>query len=164
MSETPPRAWGRRDAISKVNGDVGNTPTGVGKTYRVKKLIISDQKHPHGRGEDSLSTTSRTSHIETPPRAWGRLSGWYHNKNTQIETPPRAWGRLRMTDEQRSKRGNTPTGVGKTGQQVIKASNIGKHPHGRGEDAKALAAELDRLETPPRAWGRHLCRSRSAWW
>ncbi|SMG63120.1 hypothetical protein BMETH_147_7 [methanotrophic bacterial endosymbiont of Bathymodiolus sp.] len=32
--ETPPRAWGRRKRVKKMNNMERNTPTGVGKTTR----------------------------------------------------------------------------------------------------------------------------------
>ncbi len=31
---------------------LGNTPTGVGKTFLVDSYIVELKKHPHGRGED----------------------------------------------------------------------------------------------------------------
>ena len=36
-------------------GDVGNTPTGVGKTLPFLQLESSRRKHPHGRGEDKTA-------------------------------------------------------------------------------------------------------------
>ena len=91
--ETPPRAWGRPDALGAIQNSNRNTPTCVGKTHN----------------RPSISSTAR----ETPPRAWGRLD--YPNcqepefRNTPTcvgktashgtrkvlseETPPRAWGR-----------------------------------------------------------------------
>ena len=49
---------------------------------------------------------------------------------------------------------NTPTGVGKTRQKVVKIASLQKHPPGRGEDLVAIANKLEIPETPPRAWGR----------
>ncbi|SMG63677.1 hypothetical protein BMETH_1841_0 [methanotrophic bacterial endosymbiont of Bathymodiolus sp.] len=50
--ETPPRAWGRLG--NNINNAVrmGNTPTGVGKTYSNDQTPPTKRKHPHGRGED----------------------------------------------------------------------------------------------------------------
>ncbi len=70
-----------------------NTPTGVGKTLLVIKLLTAVEKHPHGRGEDKNIFELFSDIQETPPRAWGRLF-----KPFKV---------LVLT-------GNTPTGVGKT--------------------------------------------------
>ena len=48
-------------------------PTGVGKTEASDTENSVSQKHPHGRGEDTGVFFTRSSEIETPPRAWGRL-------------------------------------------------------------------------------------------
>ena len=74
--ETPPRAWGRQIRPAPKGAFFRNTPTGVGKTISQKFNIRTDQKHPHGRGEDFRSSPVRRSGSETPPRAWGRLRQW----------------------------------------------------------------------------------------
>ncbi len=53
LSETPPRAWGRREADTPDYAFIGNTPTGVGKTRPSRMEIVRIGKHPHGRGEDT---------------------------------------------------------------------------------------------------------------
>ena len=93
QQETPPRAWGRLYRLLKGGEDVGNTPTGVGKTLGYHSLNPYRWKHPHGRGEDLSLWIMTNSILETPPRAWGRRS----LRNFFLK-PPR----------------NTPTGVGKT--------------------------------------------------
>ena len=93
LSETPPRAWGRRGTVAPHGWVARNTPTGVGKTVweiTDPRLI---KKHPHGRGEDAREELLKVYQQETPPRAWGR--------HLHIET---------VTKITR----NTPTGVGKT--------------------------------------------------
>ena len=70
------------------------------------------------------------------------------------ETPPRAWGRQMSGVFLALSQRNTPTGVGKTSVVQSNASDIEKHPHGRGEDAALLRRFFVRPETPPRAWGR----------
>ena len=72
---------------------LGNTPTGVGKTCWLLLCLMTVWKHPHGRGED----------------ASGVLLAW-----VKVETPPRAWGRLTDNNETIPDKRNTPTGVGKT--------------------------------------------------
>ena len=114
--------------------DSRNTPTGVGKTTSTTKRKAARQKHPHGRGEDAMTSALVWYVIETPPRAWGRPKG--------------RKALLKLI-------GNTPTGVGKTNCLVYLLLKFKKHPHGRGEDKEPHTALEDILETPPRAWGRH---------
>ncbi|SMG63678.1 hypothetical protein BMETH_1841_1 [methanotrophic bacterial endosymbiont of Bathymodiolus sp.] len=54
-TETPPRAWGRRTRHKHVGGNWRNTPTGVGKTVLEIANSTGSRKHPHGRGEDTIS-------------------------------------------------------------------------------------------------------------
>ena len=130
---TPPRAWGRLLCFNVLGLYIRNTPTGVGKTTRSGAPRGASRNHPHGRGEDFCIVRSATALLETPPRAWGRP--------LVVEL-----GRL----EKR----NTPTGVGKTCQKLLKIAIIEKHPHGRGEDRSARVRAWVVSETPPRAWGR----------
>ena len=89
-----PRAWGRPDQESAGRKERRNTPTGVGKTLNSMQTGWYPQKHPHGRGEDELTSLDGEQTVETPPRAWGRRPIFQHtNACTR----------------------NTPTGVGKTG-------------------------------------------------
>ena len=50
--ETPPRAWGRPPETVEPGQVLGNTPTGVGTTWRLQGVWIHRRKHPHGRGDD----------------------------------------------------------------------------------------------------------------
>ena len=50
--ETPPRAWGRPNDAEPIVRKLGNTPTCVGKTQRIRRFRGFPQKHPHVRGED----------------------------------------------------------------------------------------------------------------
>ena len=93
---------------------IRNTPTGVGKTQRLRKVKQFNKKHPHGRGEDA---------------------GFFAVDGMLTETPPRAWGRRTISQCMKQAPGNTPTGVGKTKIRIIKNNPNEKHPHGRGEDA-----------------------------
>ena len=52
-AETPPRAWGRPIFITPKETCKRNTPTGVGKTLLISLGRYCQEKHPHGRGEDS---------------------------------------------------------------------------------------------------------------
>ena len=70
--ETPPRAWGRLELMKHKEEQMGNTPTGVGKTRLVPGINSLSGKHPHGRGEDLVKQAEKLTVVETPPRAWGR--------------------------------------------------------------------------------------------
>ena len=112
-----------------------NTPTGVGKTHNQRRIEKLVEKHPHGRGEDAACSALMPLLLETPPRAWGR---------------PRLRPSVGRTPR------NTPTGVGKTAAYGLQWAALQKHPHGRGEDVQLwLQIQCD-METPPRAWGRHM--------
>ena len=159
----------------------GNTPTGVGKTRGCYQHSPPFLKHPHGRGEDGSVAKHRTIEEETPPRAWGRPIdiikdlGELGNTPTgvgktvpslrllflHVETPPRAWGRHVGRNASLNGGGNTPTGVGKTMKLSTSGRPARKHPHGRGEDSGRKTSSRHRLETPPRAWGRHYADSAS---
>ena len=114
-------------------GQDGNTPTGVGKTRVGQGTNGTNQKHPHGRGEDVSAHALICISVETPPRAWGRLGG-----HLLLELL----------------HGNTPTGVGKTTSNRRQIRRCRKHPHGRGEDSDRALRVMLNEETPPRAWGR----------
>ncbi len=72
--------------------------------------------------------------METPPRAWGRLTGW-HVRKEKIRKHPHGRGEDATLLEGRYLYvGNTPTGVGKTRFRSYLGGGSWKHPHGRGED------------------------------
>ena len=85
--ETPPRTWGRRAGIGECPEDVGNTPTHVGKTYRIRFMIKLKRKHPHARGEDKKKMKMKMLIIETPPRTWGRRERFAYEKQYLRNTP-----------------------------------------------------------------------------
>ena len=131
--ETPPQAWGRRmNAVVPIQ-QIGNTPTGVGKTMPPGVRSTPTEKHPHRRGED------------------GSLARGY---SSVTETPPQAWGRQLTIGTGRYTYGNTPTGVGKTRHAAGRRGCSEKHPHRRGEDPVQGGLRTTLTETPPQAWGR----------
>ncbi len=137
--ETPSRAWGRRIQGERGLAPARNTPTGVGKTRRVKILRAAYKKHPHGRGEDNPRRRGTGQNAETPPRAWGR--------------PGISVGDIFIT-------GNTPTGVGKTLPMLMPPEVFKKHPHGRGEDQIRKSIEiLIKRNTPTGVGKTHPCYS-----
>ena len=116
-SETPPRAWGRREFANEGSAahqkhphergedwlllllsilTSGNTPTSVGKTDDWHEHLSYSEKHPHERGEDASKNAFSFFVMETPPRAWGRPA-----PSSSSSTRSR----------------NTPTSVGKTRQK-----------------------------------------------
>ena len=131
--ETPPRAWGRPGSNGGQPFWQGNTPTCVGKTRDFQKWRLWFGKHPHVRGED------------TPGRIFSE---------PKTETPPRAWGRLDSINIYQGNRRNTPTCVGKTSENPGRWIRTQKHPHVRGEDLSRWPGRCQKIETPPRAWGR----------
>src|SRR5690606_24710270 len=133
QTETPPRTWGRQGQPPRRPPRYGNTPTDVGKTESRFSMLLASRKHPHGRGEDASGAAALPGTWETPPRTWGRRS------------PLRGTSRAS---------GNTPTDVGKTWCGYNAARVLGKHPHGRGEDAQERISGQPAAETPPRTWGR----------
>ena len=85
------------------------------------------------RGEECCRQASRLASVETPPRAWGRVSaGWIRTSGL----------------------GNTPTCVGKSHLRRCGTWARRKHPHVRGEEPCGQGRMSGQKETPPRAWGR----------
>ena len=105
----------------------------VGKTRHSMRRRDIKRKHPHRRGEDEQNPEECHRRVETPPQAWGRLV----KKGANLLIC-----------------GNTPPGVGKTLWRFMRAQEIQKHPHRRGEDFKCAGCHLAKIETPPQAWGR----------
>ena len=46
----------------------------MGKTTVLPLYLNVSWKHPHVHGEDAEYTVKVLTHMETPPRAWGRLT------------------------------------------------------------------------------------------
>ena len=85
--ETPPRTWGRLHFPCHLGDAFRNTPTHVGKTLLHFPCHLSNRKHPHARGEDFSSPTTRRTILETPPRTWGRLCQACSSLLAQRNTP-----------------------------------------------------------------------------
>ena len=109
-----------------------NTPTGVGRTCFNTAINLTVWKHPHRRGEDNFLMSENERLMETPPQAWGGQ-----------QEKPAASAQSR----------NTPTGVGRTVQQLDNRHGVKKHPHRRGEDRARQLRFQHLVETPPQAWG-----------
>ena len=151
--DTPPRAWGehrpepqhlspqrhtptgvgKTGLSSRGISDCRHTPTGVGRTTSRRCTRWRRATHPHGRGENVARTVQTVTHLDTPPRAWGKPQ-------------------LLMKSDPDIR--HTPTGVGKTPSIVLDAGVATTHPHGRGENTKSGSAAGFGGDTPPRAWGK----------
>ena len=112
-AETPPRAWGRPMKESKKKYSCRNTPTCVGKTKAAWGGEIPSPKHPHVRGEDASRSIRRLS-VPKHPHVRGEDALLLDLRPLHLETPPRAWGRLRVCWSNVYRSRNTPTCVGKT--------------------------------------------------
>ena len=77
-------------------------------------------------------------------------------RHKSTETPPRAWGRRAIFSAIPFGERNTPTCVGKTAEEWEEECLQRKHPHVRGEDRTSNSCTEKHMETPPRAWGRHM--------
>ena len=91
-------------------------------------------------------------------------------------SPPRAWGQFGGRDEALEKRRFTPTGVGTITDRLRHQSAETVHPHGRGDNARAMTSAMSNpvhphgrgdnaapperdayaAGSPPRAWGQFL--------
>ena len=94
--------------------------------------------HPHVRGDDFRCHVLRNGICGSPPRAWGRLKPYNDAAGT---------GRF------------TPTCVGTTCLVPASPPRKSVHPHVRGDDWRRNRTAGMRIGSPPRAWGRLLCRS-----
>ena len=88
-----PRAWGERIRQRSPRFSHRTIPTGVGRTQEkcLGRTAISD--HPHGRGENTSTSTGFNGRFGPSPRAWGE-----REPATGHQSPPRT----------------IPTGVGRT--------------------------------------------------
>ena len=108
------------------------TPTGVG-TICIRSDRGSDTTvHPHGRGDNGLSTVSQHSVFGSPPRAWGQChNGWGCHNTSRF----------------------TPTGVGTITARGRNTYCRAVHPHGRGDNVIHYSRQCKSYGSPPRAWG-----------
>ena len=133
-SETPPRAWGRPENERLHGDEMGNTPTGVGKTtVPIIPSALYSETPPRAWGRLRSEQTGRVGHGNTPtgvgktrvvpmvgaglrkhPHGRGEDTGELRGHLADMETPPRAWGRRFSPLMSETSFGNTPTGVGKT--------------------------------------------------
>src|SRR6266511_3295307 len=129
---SPPRAWGRRYAVSLRLSHDRFTPTCVGTTSSCAWAAARWAVHPHVRGDDSCVCRAFRASTGSPPRAWGRL----------MRSARCCAGRF------------TPTCVGTTPGVGRVVAYVAVHPHVRGDDDKREIGCRGENGSPPRAWGR----------
>ena len=69
---SPPRAWGQSIVQVAAQGLDRFTPTGVGTMLISAGRDIARAVHPHGRGDNNLPDSVKTTKGGSPPRAWGQ--------------------------------------------------------------------------------------------
>ena len=130
-AETPPRAWRKLLQRRSTSAAVRNTSTCVEKTGYCIHIRYVYRKHLHVRGENGHFAACYWVKIETPPRAWRKLS-----QNSQTPSFLR----------------NTSTCVEKTSKLWASIIGVSKHLHVRGENPHVASLLALFQETPPRAW------------
>ena len=134
-SGSPPQAWGQSPSDAEIRAFLRFTPTGVGTMPRARPRSRPSAVHPHGRGDNG-----------SPPET----------DRPSIGSPPRAWGQYRAQFDDDIAHRFTPTGVGTIIVPHTVLTNAAVHPHGRGDNAAALARAVVGYGSPPRAWGQLL--------
>ena len=129
---SPPRAWGQSRVRRRLVDRARFTPTGVGTITGLPVPSARMAVHPHGRGDN------------TPSSTYNRITGG---------SPPRAWGQSHVRDELLPVVRFTPTGVGTIRQSVSRNTGISVHPHGRGDNCRHCILITTAYGSPPRAWG-----------
>ena len=135
---TPPRVWGKLKSPFNASIISWYTPTCVGKTDALTRLMAAM--------------------LGTPPRVWGKLrfsgSGTVETRYTPTcvgktqprsqtpiaarGTPPRVWGKLNACSSSMLKPWYTPTCVGKTPQSETHHPEPSVHPHVCGENSLSI--------------------------
>ena len=69
---SPPRAWGQYVVRASRHPNYRFTPTGVGTMLISAGRDIARAVHPHGRGDNNLPDSVKTTKGGSPPRAWGQ--------------------------------------------------------------------------------------------
>ena len=137
---TSPHAWGKPLLERAAAVADRNIPTCVGKTRRRSYPFLRRPEHPHMRGENASSDSSRETTDGTSPHAWG--------KPTFGSAPPEVSR-------------NIPTCVGKTGSLREFGRVSPEHPHMRGENSAGYNIHAAISGTSPHAWGKRSTRAQA---
>ncbi len=128
----PPRAWGLHEGRGRRRQHSISTPTCVGTTRRGKLGFRNLSVHPHVHGD------------------YPRLKLFV---NTPQGPPPRAWGLPPLCGSAVPLSRSTPTCVGTTETNPLRAPLPSVHPHVRGDYLYLIRYPIDCPGPPPRAWG-----------
>ena len=132
LGEAPPRGWGGPGRTAPPAAPSRGTPTRVGRTSRAHRSPFASGRHPHAGGEDHANHEFCACITEAPPRGWGGPS---------------------TVSVHDTKRGGTPTRVGRTREAESDQPADRRHPHAGGEDPQPVVLDDRREEAPPRGWG-----------
>ena len=125
--------WGKQNVFKRQTRGNRIIPTGVGKTFAEKNMIICKTDHPHGCGENIVTHCAEFDLSGSSPRVWGK--------------PRQCRCEIVMTRI-------IPTGVGKTLIITDRSLLTSDHPHGCGENDVFLGCNLLRCGSSPRVWGK----------
>ena len=139
MIGTSPRGWGEVTEDERLDKEVRNIPTRVGRSDRQEYEERTNPEHPHAGGEKAeVSCATRVSN-GTSPRGWGEAS-----------RPGRS-GRCPR---------NIPTRVGRSGGGTAPTAATTEHPHAGGEKMILSIVPVIPVGTSPRGWGEGVVRVR----
>ncbi len=137
MPGSPPPAWGAHMDNGVSQDSMRITPTCVGSTPVRRFKQACGRDHPHLRGE----------HVDPDSINWG-IEG----------SPPPAWGALKLKFQPQLKTRITPTCVGSTSTGQTSTKTKEDHPHLRGEHSRKTIAKIQKVGSPPPAWGARYIR------
>ncbi len=169
-----PRVWGKPARGCVQYPQRRFIPTGVGKTKPPSMYSRCCPVHPHGCGENSPLTSTRSTPIGSSPRVWGKRlpfdqscgscavhphgcgeNGHLHLVGCALfGSSPRVWGKqLQFLGRRRLLR-FIPTGVGKTLAVIPSRPASSVHPHGCGENTAVRSSPGLNVGSSPRVWGK----------
>ena len=161
LGGSPPRAWGQWPA-GELDIRIGRfTPTGVGTIPVLRSARLMYAVHPHGRGDNFIGAGAAAQIEGSPPRAWGQLrrcSAKHEHARftpTGVGTMPRRQSGTRMPPVH-------PHGRGDNARAITSAMSNPVHPHGRGDNAAPPERDAYAAGSPPRAWGQ--CAQVQQYW
>ena len=111
------------------------TPADAGKTKNMQSLIVRDEDHPRGCGENIRASAAETWTTGSPPRMRGK---------PVVRVRKRSVNRI------------TPADAGKTKNMQSLIVRDEDHPRGCGENALLRRQRLSGMGSPPRMRGKHL--------
>jgi len=130
------------------------TPTPVGKTLLLRRLLLIQTVHPHACGENLIFSPPRWNYSRYTPTPVGKTFSKFTSGSPIAGTPPRLWGKPSKFVYTLAEMRYTPTPVGKTAMGTGTYSRKTVHPHACGENTIEDTRNSDSNGTPPRLWGK----------